>query len=148
MLILKVNCKSSLSDIIKNVYSGSDRDYIFSPESKKRLDLLVSYSKTLIDKGITTFIEVKFVSKYSARERRIEIVSKDKDCISLYKISSFSKYDKDALDLSHLVLEINETFTNISTPIKGVLLFPQDTDIQFIKDSVSSMNLALNIELI
>jgi hypothetical protein len=136
---------NTIENIVNKEIGGVDTQYILNHTSKKRIDTLVVIANSLYQQNATPFIEVKFVSRYSSREKRLEIVSRSQDTITIYKISAFSRYDKDAIDLNQLLEEIKSIFSNSEYKFCGVLLFKELEKIQFIKESLSAMNLNLNI---
>ena len=138
MSILSVNCKANLLELLADKPSGVNREYILEHNNATRLGQLVLYSSLLIKNNITPYIEVKFVSKYSKREKRIELITKEEKKITIYKVSSFSKYDKDALELVNIITEIQEKFTELD--VYGVLLFAEKkTNIDFINKSLKTI---------
>jgi hypothetical protein len=146
MPILNIKSKASLLDLIANKDSGIIKEYMIDSTNTKRLSMLVSYSEKLINKNIEPFIEVKFQSKYGKREKRIEIVGKRKNVITLYKISKVQNYDKNAIELSKLVFEIREFNSEIK--IKGILLFVEkNTDILLIQKFINSKNLGIEAKI-
>jgi len=146
MSVLKINCKANISDILSGVESGINRNFIVDTISRKRLKLIVLFSCKLQEKGINTYVEVKFSSKYGAREKRIEIVGKWNNIVTLYKITSHSKFDKDALELSKIVSEIKEDFQNFS--IKGILLCEDCKNINFINKEIGNITQNVTAELL
>ena len=137
MSIIKVNCKANIFDILSGKESGVNREFIVDTINKRRLKLMVLFSCKLQEKGINTYIEVKFSSEYGAREKRIEIIGIQDDVICLYKITTHSKFDKDALELSSRVSEIQGSFQKLY--IKGILLMKDCKDIDFINKAISEI---------
>jgi len=135
MSILNINIRANLFDILSDTSSGVGCDCIVDANNTTRFGQLVLYSSKLTEKGLTPFIEVKFASKYGKRCKRLEVVVKQENLISIYKITTFSKFDKDALELSSVISEVKEKFNELL--LYGVLLFfNKNIDINFVNNSL------------
>lgn len=145
MSILKLNTKSSIADIVNNIPGGVYRNYILDSESNKRLDVMVCFTQKLVIQNITPFIEVKFPSKYSAREKRIEVVGITDSKIFLYKFSDWNRFDKDAIELDRNIVELVSLFGSSNVSFIGILLLNSSCNIDFIQQQVN--NLGLNIDV-
>jgi len=148
MPVFRLNTNANLIDILRSNDSGVYRDYLLdNTQSLNRLNQIILYASIIKNKNYVPFIEVKFTSKYGRREKRIEIVSKNNNEFVLYKLSKASKFDKDALELSNLIIEVKEIINNPT--IKGVLLFSDKaTDINFINTSIKAFTTDITAELI
>ena len=141
MLILTVNSKSTIDDIVNDTPSGVNRDYLLNEDSRKRLDVLVCFANKLNEQNFVPFIEVKFASQYSAREKRIEVVGKHNDKIELYKFSATNRFDKDAIELDRIIRELRNKFADSKMEFTGTLLVDNNADNDFIQQSIKKMNL-------
>lgn len=98
MFILKLYSKATFQDIINGIPSGVERNYVFTENPKNRLEELVYYAHSKQTSNTKVYIEVKYASKYSSREKRLEIVSVNDKMINVYKISALNRFDKDAIE--------------------------------------------------
>jgi hypothetical protein len=110
MSILTVNIKSSILDIVTGNQGGVERSFLILENKKNKIDSLVILANKLSNESTKTFVEVKFESKYSQREKRLEVVTKKGVDISICKISNKHKFDKDALELSNICEELSSIF--------------------------------------
>ena len=139
MPILKINSNSSFFDILSEIPSGIDRDFLIDADNTSRLGQMIIFASKLIEVNIKPYLEVKFKSKFGKREKRIEIVTKNGKDITLFKITTYSKYDKDAIDLSGIISEIQEQIDSFN--ICGVLLFLDNTtDIEFVNKTLITIS--------
>ncbi len=143
MLILTVNFKASMSDIVIGRSTGVVRQYMVSDGNTGKFDDIVCLADNLSKKCDAVFVEVKFESKYSQREKRLEVVAKDGNRISVCKISNVKKFDKDSLELNSVCQELRSLFgTCMFIPI----VYLKVSDVSFYQESVNNMGLSVIIK--
>jgi recombinational DNA repair protein RecR len=146
MLIVEINSKSTLESIIANdATNGTIRQYIIDNTTNAKLNEIVKLAQKLQQNGTVPFIEVKFKSQYSSREKRLEVVGKKGSIITIYKFSSFKRFDKDAIELNRLVEEIVSK-NNKEYIINGTLLFDDNYKFDFITQKISEFGISINID--
>ncbi|MGI6717956.1 MAG: hypothetical protein ACOX4D_02195 [Bacteroidales bacterium] len=145
MFILKVNHKAVLRDILNGNPSGIVRDFVCNDNPTNRLEELVYYAYNEQIKNSKVFIEVKFASKYSSREKRLELVTIKDDVISIFKVSASNRFDKDAIELKRIIDEVNEEVKS-NYHIRGVLKIKPSSDVERIKKMLESMNIDIMVE--
>ena len=147
MLTTIIHTKATIQSILSGAPDGIERKYILNFKRTARLDSLVTLASTISQNGKKPFIEVKFQSKYTDRDKRLEVVSiSDKIC-EIYKFSSFKRFDKDALEMDRISKELAELFPDFGQFIPS-LVFDNEEKIEFIKESIHGMELNINILLI
>lgn len=146
MNTIRIVTKATIDDIVRGGAGGVSREYIVNPLGTSRLDRLVRYSNYLADTGNTPYMEVKFRSKYSSREKRLEIVAHKDGTFTIFKFSSQEKYDKDAIELSRIISEIMSLHNLSATKLVGCLLIPQGNDIQFIQQYLFKSNINILVK--
>ena len=145
MFILKVNNKAVLRDILNGNPSGVVRDFVYNDKPTNRLEELVYYAYNEQIKNSQVFIEVKYASKYSSREKRLELVTIKDDILSIYKVSASNRFDKDAIELKRIIDEVNEE-ANSNYHIQGVLKIKPSSDVARIKEMIESMKIDIMVE--
>lgn len=147
MQTILINTKSTIQSIFSNNPDGVNREYLLVPNSRKRLDLLIRFSSYLIELGHEVFIESKFQSKYTDRHKRLEVVSRNNGNYNIYKFSSFSRFDKDAIEISRTTNEVaNSLISSEPICILPVIILSLDEDSDFVRESLRSM--LLNVEVL
>lgn len=141
--LVTINTKSTIGSIINGVPDGVNVVYMQNIISAPKLALMVSKATLLLCK-YETYIQVKFQSKYSARELKLEVVTKNKNEINVYKISSPSKYDRDSINLNSIVSELRELYTK--NTFKGIIFLQDSTSLHFYQESIKQLNLQISIE--
>lgn len=126
--------------------SGQVRKYICNENPKKKLDTQIYICNSLMFDGYTPYIEVKFVSQYSSRERRIEVIGIKDNSIRLFQLSSRSSFDQDANDLERLIKEIETLEEASSYKISGtIVLTSKGNDLETLENALTDMGLSINI---
>lgn len=121
-MIVELNTKSDLIDLVNKKESGIKRNYLVSVNFKNKLDKIVYTSNKLINKrGIEPYIEVKY--DFGRRNKRIEIVFIESSEISICKITNTSEFDKDYFELLALIEDMKPKPVLSNFEIKGVLFF-------------------------
>jgi hypothetical protein len=144
MLTTIIHTKASIESILLDHPDGVNREYILNPMGNTRLDLLVTFANEIKSRGQKSFIEVKFQSKYTDRNRRLEVIGLTDDKCYIYKFSSYGRFDKDAIEIDRISKELLETFPFKRSYVPSLILRPSD-NIDFIKVSLHNMNLNINI---
>ena len=143
MFILTVNFKATIPDIVAGRSTGVDRQYLVSDECAGKSDEIVCLADNLSKKCDAAFVEVKFVSKYSQREKRLEVVTKVGNRISVCKISNVKKFDKDSLELNSVCQELRSIYgTCVFIPV----VYLKVSDVTFYQESVNNMGLSVIIK--
>ena len=145
MPVVNVNSKAVLSDILQGLPSGQCKDYLIEDSPNDRLGELVYYAHQKQQDGYKAYIEVKFASKYSSREKRLEVVTIKDSMLCVYKISSLNRFDKDALELNRIVAEISEG-NKIGYSVTGSLIMKRKDDIERATELLKQMNIHINVE--
>ena len=119
-MILNINSKAELVDLINNKESGVIRTYLVSESFRNKLDKIIFVSNKLLSiRKVCPFIEVKY--DIGRRNKRLEIVYKIKDEYHLCKITKPNEFDKDYFDLVSVINDIENKYPN--QKIKGILIF-------------------------
>ena len=87
MPIYKGNINSTLASIVANSSDGEEKQFFFHMPCKKELDTLVYFASSLESKERSVFIRVNYEWKYGLRARRIDLVSKEANTITLSLVS-------------------------------------------------------------
>lgn len=146
MPILSINCNAKLLELMGAIPSGQVRKYIYNENPKKKLDTQIYICNSLMLDGYTPYIEVKFVSQYSSRERRIEVIGIKDNSIHLFQLSSRSSFDQDANDLERLIKEIETIEEASSFKISGTIaLTNKGNDLETLETALTDMGLSINI---
>ena len=149
MPILSINCNARLIELLNGQPSGSDRSYIFNPSPQKKLENQVFVCQELMNEGYRPYIEVKFVSQYSSRERRIEVVGIKGTSVQLYQFSSRASFDQDANDLARLINEIgNGAYTQQYVFSGSIVLSDKGADVEVLKQALLDLGLRISIKQI
>jgi hypothetical protein len=139
-----IHTKATIDSILSGYPDGVDREYILNPTSNTHLDSLVFFANELLSKGQKSFIEVKFQSKYTNRNKRIEVVGiKDNMCY-IYKFSAYRRYDKDAIEVDRIAKELTEIYSSKKVYVPS-LIFSDSSDVSFVKESIFNMGLNVNV---
>lgn len=126
--------------------TGQERKYIYSDKPRKKLEAQVYICNSLIRDGYTPYIEVKFVSKYSSRERRVEVIGIKGDIIHLFQLTSRSSFDQDANDLDRLIKEIKSLEEASNFKIFGtIVLTNRGNELETLAAALEDMGLTINI---
>ena len=88
MPIYRGNINSTLVSIIDNSSDGENKQFFYHIPCKKELDTLLFFASNLESKDRSVFIRVNYDWEYGLRARRIDLVSKEQNIITLYKKSS------------------------------------------------------------
>ena len=145
---IRLNVNNTLGNIIFKKNGGLIRNYLVNENPIKKLDIQVFFANKLLNSGYNPFIEVKFKSMYSDREKRIEIVSEKDRHINIYKISKFVHFDRDAIELNRLSEEIKKTYCDNDFEINSILLFNEEFDRTFVLQQIENLHLAVKVEKI
>ena len=149
MPILTINCNARLVELLNGQPSGTDRSYIYNPSPKKKLENQVFICKEGMDDGYKSYIEVKFVSQYSSRERRIEVVGMKGTAVRLYQFSSRASFDQDANDLERLINEIKSYSYTKAYDFSGtIVLTDKGADLAVLKQALNDLGLSIDIKQI
>ena len=139
MPIYKGNINSTLASIVANSSDGEEKQFFFHMPCKKELDTLVYFASSLESKERSVFIRVNYEWKYGLRARRIDLVSKEANTITLYKKSTKFATDSNAIDLSRLKKSVADSFPNLN--VKCMLLYSDTIEEQSIRQTLDSLNL-------
>ncbi len=137
MPIYRGNINSTLSSIIRNSPDGENKQFLYNVPCKKELDTLLFFAHRLEKKDRNIFIRVNFEWEYSLRARRIDLVSKENDVITLYKKSSVFSTDSNALDLVRLKDSVQRISPN--TNVRCELLYSDVTGEDIISKTLDSL---------
>lgn len=143
MPILYINCNARLKKLLTGQSSGQIRPYIIPVDPKKKLENQVFLSNKVREQGYTPYIEVKFVSQYSSREKRIEVLGIKKNCCTLYQFTTRTSFDQDVIELNRLIKEIEK----IGYPFEfssEIVLLGDDVNINTVNTTI--VELGLNIK--
>ena len=145
MLVLTVNFKASISDIVAGRSTGVARQYLVSDGHVGKSDEIVCLADTLSKTCEASFVEVKFESRYSQREKRLEVVAKDGNRITICKISNVKKFDKDSLEINSVCQELSSLYGAYEfIPV----VYLKVNDVSFYQESVNNMGLSVIIKKI
>lgn len=146
MPIYKGNINSTLASIVANSSDGEEKNFFYQMPCKKELDTLVYFASIIESKDRSVFIRVNYEWKYGLRARRIDLVSKEANTITLYKKSSQFATDSNALDLSRLKDSVSDAFPHLN--VKCMLLFQNVIEEQRIRKTLDSLKLEVEYIII
>ena len=106
---------------------------------KKELDALVYFASSIESKDRSVFIRVNYEWEYGLRARRIDLVSKEANTITLYKKSTRFATDTNAIDLSRLKESVAYSFPQLD--VKCMLLYSDTIEEQSIRQTLDSLKL-------
>lgn len=121
-LTININKNSSIDNLVASLPDGKNMSYMVSPIPSTKIEQQIYLSNFLLTHGSDPFIETKFRSKFSAREKRLEVVSRQQNNLVIYKFSNISRYDRDAIDLQRIIGELKQEFSNTQIKFQGVIL--------------------------
>lgn len=139
MPIYKGNINSTLASIIADSSDGEEKQFFYHMPCKKELDTLVYFASNLESKNRSVFIRVNYEWEYGLRARRIDLVSKESNTITLYKKSTKFATDSNAIDLFRLKESVEDSFPNLN--VKCMLLYSDTIEEQNIRQTLDSLNL-------
>lgn len=139
MPIYKGNINSTLASIIADSSDGEEKQFFYHMPCKKELDTLVYFASNLESKNRSVFIRVNYEWEYGLRARRIDLVSKESNTITLYKKSTKFATDSNAIDLFRLKESVEDSFPNLN--VKCMLLYSDTIEEQSIRQTIDSLNL-------
>ncbi len=113
---------------------------------KKELDTLVYFASNIESKDRFVFIRVKYEWEYGMRARRIDLVSKESNTITLYKKSNKFATDSNAIDLSRLKESVLDSFPHLK--VKCMLLYSDIIEEQSIRKTLDSLKLDVGFMII
>ena len=122
--IVSLNSKSSFEDIVfmsKN--SGLLNQYIMLSNPTNKNEKIIKTAFNLKTHKNHIFIEVKY--PLGRRDKRLEIVTRDKNLIKIYKISKLTSADQEALEIDEILTNIKAKYKNSDKEFYGVLVFEQ-----------------------
>lgn len=144
MPILNININARLLELLEGTPSGDIRRHIYNPAPRRKLENQVYLCNELIDKGYEPYIEVKYVSRYSSRERRIEVLGIKRNKVILYQFSTHSSFDQDANNLDRLIKEIKNEGSAQTYEFAGeIVMLDSGYELKPLQDAI--FNLGLNI---
>lgn len=121
-MILQLNTKNNLIDIVKGIDNGIYREYLVENHPNNRLSRLIYSAFKIKEKyKFEPFIEVKY--EYGSRNKRLEIVYKDDRTFNLCKISNFKEFDKDTLELQSVIANILDNDNFKPSEFRGIIIF-------------------------
>jgi hypothetical protein len=139
MPIYKGNINSTLASIIADSSDGEEKQFFYHMPCKKELDTLVYFASNLESKNRSVFIRVNYEWEYGLRARRIDLVSKESNTITLYKKSTKFATDSNAIDMFRLKESVEDSFPNLN--VKCMLLYSDTIEEQSIRQTLDSLNL-------
>lgn len=139
MPIYRGNINSTLASIIANSSDGEEKKFFYNMPCKNELDTLVYFASNIESKDRLVFIRVNYKWEYGLRARRIDLVSKEANIITLYKKSTKFATDSNAIDLSRLKESILESFPHLN--VKCMLLYSDVIEEKTIRQTLNSLKL-------
>lgn len=139
MPIYRGNINSTLRSIIKDSPDGENKQFLYHVPCKKELDTLLYFADAIETKTCSVFIRVNYEWEYGLRARRIDLVSKEQNIITIYKKTSKFSTDSNALDLARHKDCILQSFPNID--VKCVLLYSEKMEEKSILKTLDSLKL-------
>ena len=139
MPIYKGNINSTLASIVADSEDGEEKQFFYHMPCKKELDTLVYFASILESKDRSVFIRVNYEWEYGLRARRIDLVSKEANTITLYKKSTKFATDSNAIDLFRLKECVADSFPNLN--VKCMLLYSDTIEEQIIHQTLDSLKL-------
>lgn len=139
MPIYRGNINSTLASIVANSSDGEEKQFFYHVPCKKELETLVYFASNIESKDRSVFIRVNYEWEYGLRARRIDLVSKEYDTITLYKKSNKFATDSNAMDLYRLKESVSGSFPNLK--VKCMLLYSDTVEEQSIQQTLDSLKL-------
>ncbi|MBO4826342.1 MAG: hypothetical protein J5506_03765 [Prevotella sp.] len=146
MPIYRGNINSTLKSIINNSSDGENKQFFYHHPCKKELDTLLFFASNLESKDRSIFIRVNYDWEYGLRARRIDLVSKEQNTITLYKKSSKFSTDSNAIDLSRIKDSVMKSFPNLI--VKCVLLYSERIEEKSVRQTLESLKLDVDFQTI
>lgn len=141
-MIVNIKTKCELIDVFNSTNSCTDRQYLISNVFKNKIDKIVYVASVLkSDLGCEPYIEVKY--DFGRRPKRIEIVYKNQNSFYLCKITKFSEFDKDALELNAILQDIINNNTIKNFQLFGLLVFMSDYNEDIVLNFIETQGLLL-----
>lgn len=136
-----------MTELLAKIKSGQERQYILNPTPKKKLENQIYASHLLSAEGYIPYIEVKFVSQYSLREKRIEVAGIKGNQVKLCQFTSRASFDQDSTELSRLIQEISSLEIAQGYSFSGeVLLREKVNDLALLENALKDMNIDITIK--
>ena len=146
MPILKININARLLELLEKKSSGQVRQFLLPPCPKKKLENQVYLCNKIMYDGFDPYMEVKFVSQYSAREKRIEVVGIKESTIHLFQFSNRASFDQDANELNRLIQEISiDPIAKGYSFIGSIIVLGNDCNINTMKEALNEMHINVGI---
>ena len=139
MPIYKGNINSTLASIVADSSDGEEKQFFYHMPCKKELDTLVYFASSIESENCSVFIRVNYEWEYGLRARRIDLVSKEANTITLYKKSTKFATDSNAIDLSRLKESVTDSFPHVN--VKCMLLYSDVVEEQSIRQTLDPLKL-------
>lgn len=122
MHIVNINKGGNLLNIISKNLDFKTTQFIIDPSNKDQKNLInkLAHSLEIKTMGLIV-IECKY--PFGRRDKRLETICLNDDCLTIFKICNSKKADKEIIDLDNIIKDIS---THCSIKIKGILLISEN----------------------
>ena len=140
MEIITLNDNALMEDVVLGLPTGKVKQYILTNDNIERLSHIIRLANKLEEEGKEVFIEVKFNTVYNPRPKRLEIVTKNKKGIGIYKFTKKASVEQDCLSVQRIIDELK---TKYEIAFYGYLVLNENCDlfIDRIKEISSDVSL-------
>jgi len=142
---IEIHKRNEFFNIINHIDDGETVPCLLQEKPKKQFDRLVSFADKLMQRGERAYIEVKFMSQFAKRPKRLDLVSVDiRNNVTIYKLSNPRKYDTDAFELDRILSEC-DTNRGADLSIRACLVFDDSVDLHQMSGFISELNLNIKV---
>ena len=136
-MIINLNCNNEVSNIISNKPGGVYRDFVLESNPVKKNELIV-YASNFLSLKFNTDIFLESKINLGRRNKRIEILLKENNHITFYKITSISNFDQHCLELIDIMTEISKDYN--TNNFRSILIFFTDINKKVVENYLSKFN--------
>lgn len=111
-MIVQLNDNNNIDNIIRDIPGGKCRKCVLSDNFNERLTPIIKRAvKIEQEENASVYIQVKFDTIYNPRPKRLEIVAKKENKISIYKLTRRSSFEKECIEMQRVIDELNNRYT-------------------------------------
>lgn len=131
---IKLVSNSDLGSLIEGLQNGIESEFLLNQNPSTHKEKIIFLADILLNRVGTLGLEVKYL--YGRRNKRFELVFRHKKIVYICKLSSFSKFDQDGLELDTVISDIKEN-SDLTANFRGIVILEGLFD-QSILDNFSS----------
>ena len=119
---------ATLDSIINGQVDGVCKKFSISSDGQNKNDYILLLSSRLLKSNKSTYLKVKL--PYGKRDKILEVVTKLDKIITIYKISSLKKIDRDAFELDEIINTAKNTYNKSYVSFYGIIVLKEMPEIQ------------------